>query len=193
MPNFNLDNYETVEDRLARFWQQHPDGRVHTELAPAPDGQWIIRAEVYRNGDDPHPWATGYAHEVVGATPVNRTSALENCETSAIGRALANAGYATKGQRASREEMDKAQRGAQPSSRQQSRPEPLASQAQVGLLQGLLKKLLDPGGAMAKDAYREAALDWIAQQLGGLKLASSKELTKAQASQLINSLQDDAA
>ena len=54
-----------------------------------------------------HPWATGLAEETVQGRGVNATSALENCETSAIGRALANAGYATKGKRASREEMAK--------------------------------------------------------------------------------------
>jgi hypothetical protein len=47
------------------------------------------------------------AEETVQGRGVNATSALENCETSAIGRALANAGYATKGKRASREEMSK--------------------------------------------------------------------------------------
>jgi hypothetical protein len=53
------------------------------------------------------PWTTGLAEETVQGRGVNATSALENCETSAIGRALANAGYATKGKRASREEMSK--------------------------------------------------------------------------------------
>lgn len=52
--------------------------------------------------------ATGWAREVDGEGLVNATSALENCETSAIGRALANAGYSTSKQRASREEMAKA-------------------------------------------------------------------------------------
>jgi hypothetical protein len=47
------------------------------------------------------------AEETVQGRGVNATSALENCETSAIGRALANAGYAAKGKRASREEMQK--------------------------------------------------------------------------------------
>ena len=59
---------------------------------------------------DAAPAATGYAHESVTSRGVNLTSALENCETSAIGRALANLGYAPKGKRPSREEMAKANR-----------------------------------------------------------------------------------
>jgi hypothetical protein len=53
------------------------------------------------------------AEETVQGRGVNATSALENCETSAIGRALANAGYATKGKRASREEMGKVAKGVE--------------------------------------------------------------------------------
>jgi hypothetical protein len=105
--SFNLANYEPVEDRLARFWADHKGGRVITEMVPAPDGQWIIKTSVWRSGTTAEPDATGYAHEVVGSSGVNRTSALENCETSSIGRALANLGYAPKGARPSREEMTK--------------------------------------------------------------------------------------
>jgi len=66
-----------------------------------------LEASIYRTEADPRPWTTGLAEETVQGRGVNATSALENCETSAIGRALANAGYATKGKRASREEMSK--------------------------------------------------------------------------------------
>jgi hypothetical protein len=62
---------------------------------------------VYRTEVDAHPWTTGFAEETVSTRGVNSTSALENCETSAIGRALANANYAAKGKRPSREEMAK--------------------------------------------------------------------------------------
>ena len=114
MPKFDLSQYETVEDRLVKFWADHPQGRVATDLVAYGDKQFIVRAEVYFDKADQHPTATGYAEELVGATPVNKTSALENCETSAIGRALANCNYATHGKRPSREEMDKAQRGGKP-------------------------------------------------------------------------------
>lgn len=112
MPGFKLDDYEPVEDRLAKFWADHPTGRVGTDLVAYSEREYIVRAEVYRAAEDERPMASGYAQETVGSSPVNKVSALENAETSAIGRALANAGYATKGRRPSREEMGKAQRGA---------------------------------------------------------------------------------
>lgn len=104
---FNLDDYETVEERLTKFWKDNPTGRVWTRLLDHTSGRFIVEAHVYRSHEDTHAWATGLAEETVQGRGVNSTSALENCETSAIGRALANAGYATKGKRASREEMTK--------------------------------------------------------------------------------------
>jgi hypothetical protein len=103
---FNLDDYETVEERLIKFWKEHEQGRIITTLLSGTSTQFIVRAELYKDGSE-LIWATGLAEETVQGRGVNSTSALENCETSAIGRALANAGYATKGKRASREEMTK--------------------------------------------------------------------------------------
>lgn len=104
---FNLDDYETVEERLVKFWKDHPDGQIHTQLVTSSPTQFIVMASIYRTEADPRAWATGLAEETVQGRGVNATSALENCETSAIGRALANAGYATKGKRPTREEMAK--------------------------------------------------------------------------------------
>ncbi len=104
---FNLDDYETVEERLIKFWKDHPDGQIHSRLLEHSAGRFIVEASIYRTEADPRPWTIGLAEETVQGRGVNATSALENCETSAIGRALANAGYATKGKRASREEMTK--------------------------------------------------------------------------------------
>lgn len=104
---FNLDDYETVEERLVKFWKDNPEGRIITTVLDFSVSRFIVRAEIYRGTDIPTVWTTGLAEETVQGRGVNATSALENCETSAIGRALANAGYATKGKRASREEMSK--------------------------------------------------------------------------------------
>jgi hypothetical protein len=104
---FNLEDYETVEERLIKFWKDHPDGQIHTKLLDQTSGRFIVEASIFRTEADSRPWTTGLAEETVQGRGVNATSALENCETSAIGRALANAGYATKGKRASREEMVK--------------------------------------------------------------------------------------
>ena len=104
---FNLEDYETVEERLVKFWKDHPDGQIHTKVIEASASRFIVEASIYRTEADLRPWTNGLAEETVQGRGVNATSALENCETSAIGRALANAGYATKGKRASREEMGK--------------------------------------------------------------------------------------
>lgn len=104
---FNLEDYETVEERLVKYWKDNPDGRIETELIEATPSRFIVIARVFRTEADARAWTTGLAFEHISDRGVNATSALENCETSAIGRALANAGYATKGKRASREEMNK--------------------------------------------------------------------------------------
>ena len=104
---FNLEDYETVEERLTKFWKDHPDGRIDTTLVESTLQRFIVKASIYRTEVDAQAWTTGYAEETVSTRGVNSTSALENCETSAIGRALANAGYVTKGKRPSREEMSK--------------------------------------------------------------------------------------
>lgn len=106
-----LQDYEPVEDRLREFWHDHPYGRVITTLEHHGDGDYIVRAEIYYGSETREglPIATGYAHDSASQLPANmKSSALEVCETSAIGRALANAGYAPKGKRPSREEMTKA-------------------------------------------------------------------------------------
>lgn len=104
---FNLDDYETVEERLIKYWKEHPDGRIETKLIEASASRFIVQAYIYRTEADQQAWSSGLAEETVQGRGVNATSALENCETSAIGRALATAGYATKGKRPSREEMSK--------------------------------------------------------------------------------------
>ena len=102
---FNLADYEPVEERLSRFWIEYPDGRIETELIESSGNVFIVTSRIYRTELDAKAWASGLARESVTSSGVNSTSALENCETSAIGRALANAGYAAKGKRPSREEM----------------------------------------------------------------------------------------
>jgi hypothetical protein len=93
--------------RLEKFIKDYPDFRIATELESFQSNRYIVKAYLYKDIKDEVSWSTGYAEETISERGVNSTSALENCETSAIGRALANAGYAAKGKRPSREEMTK--------------------------------------------------------------------------------------
>lgn len=117
MPRFNLDDYETVEERIRRFYAENPDARIVTDnLTTDADrsvSTWVVRASVFLTAGDQAnhlPKATGHAFEIDGGAGANQTAAMENAETSAIGRALANAGYSGN-KRASREEMAKVERG----------------------------------------------------------------------------------
>jgi hypothetical protein len=107
---FDLSQYETVESRLEKFWKEFPDGRVSTELEVCEAHRYVVKAYLYRTYLDQVAYSTGFAEEKDTDRGVNATSALENCETSAIGRALANAGFAAKGKRPSREEMAKVEK-----------------------------------------------------------------------------------
>lgn len=120
MAQFNLEDYETVASRITKLYASHPDARIitqnlTTELDRAAN-TWVVRAVIYLSKNDQADElakSTGMAFEIDGAGMANKTSALENCETSAIGRALANMGLSGD-QRASREEMTKVQTGVSP-------------------------------------------------------------------------------
>lgn len=111
---WNLNEYETVESRLARWWEMHPMGRIETELLSATESRFIVITRLYRTDVDQLPYATGLAEETISDRGVNSTSALENAETSSLGRAISNGGIASK-KRPSRQEMEKVVRlGDQP-------------------------------------------------------------------------------
>ena len=160
-----LENYETVAERLARWLDMEHNGqpRVITHLISNPgDDVCVFRAELWVDGT---LISTGWAEEVRGQGNVNKTSHLENCESSSLGRALANAGLAgsSPANRPTREEMAKVQRGAPIGS--DTRPlQGKATDKQIGLLRSL---------------YNGA---------GRLLPANINELSKAEASRLIEDM-----
>lgn len=124
MAQFNLNDYETVEERLKRAWAKFEEEKIdarlvtvnHTSANDRAVGTWIVEARLYLSATDQEldlPKVTGWAFEVDGGMGANKTSALENAETSAIGRCLAN--WSMSGnKRASRSEMEKVERGVTP-------------------------------------------------------------------------------
>jgi len=137
MARFDLSKYATVAERLAMLEAEYPDYRIVTEDystdADRAKGVWRVKASLYLTAEDQReycPKATGHAFEVDGQPGANATSALENAETSSVGRCLAIASSRWSGNKddatkslASREEMEKAARG---------KPAPQAVEAPAG-------------------------------------------------------------
>ena len=104
------DNYQDVDHRVHEFWERFPGGRIRTELYRCNSEQVIFEAKVWRVADAAYCDATGWAEEKFEGRM--EKWAVETCETSAIGRALANLGLNAKGLRPSSLEMGKADRQA---------------------------------------------------------------------------------
>jgi hypothetical protein len=105
-----LTEYAPVAERVRLFYERYPSGRIVTELVRKTTREVVFRAAVYRDVGEPDPAATGWACEREGDGDVNTVACLENTETSAVGRALANLGFLAGRARPSAEEMAKAAR-----------------------------------------------------------------------------------
>jgi hypothetical protein len=111
MARFDISQYTTVAERVDLFWAKYSQGRIHTVLEHFSPERVVIRAEIYLDRDDPRPVTVDFAEERPETSPVNKVSMVENCATSAIGRALADLGAEFTGsKRPSAEEMQKVQR-----------------------------------------------------------------------------------
>lgn len=112
MGYFDLSQYQTVQERIDLFWAKYPEGRLNLELVSFNENQVIFKAECYASKDDVYPLTVDYAEERLGSSPVNKTSFVENCATSALGRAISALGgeFSPKGKRPSASEMNKVAR-----------------------------------------------------------------------------------
>jgi hypothetical protein len=135
---FNLDDYEPVASRLDRFLKAHPDARVITDLVHYLADIAVFKAELWLDGEI---IATGWAEEIRGQGNVNKTSHLENCETGAVGRALANAGLSGSDftKRPSREEMGKVQRMTESGNGTITENSNLATEKQQNMIRAVCK------------------------------------------------------
>ena len=107
---FDLSNYEPVANRIQTFWKTYPAGRIITEIKLINETEVVVQASVFTDREDTRPAAVDWAHETRGSSNINRASFLENCSTSAIGRAVSTLGISSSKNRPSREEMIKATR-----------------------------------------------------------------------------------
>jgi len=183
---FDPNDYVDVQERITQFWNEYPDGAIRTDLAsPASSfSEVVFRAEIYKHRDHERPDSVGYAAEKPG-NGANQTSWHENCETSAIGRALANMGAAkSRKDRPSKQEMQKVER-AQPT------PTRTVNEAVgggtiapgVGMTDNQRKAIW----AIAKNElnWTDADVEQLSMQVFGVEL---KALDKQQASGMIENM-----
>jgi len=111
----DLSNYDTVKSRKLKFYIKYSDGRIILDALTVDDNSAFFKATTYINKEDQEknlPLSTGYAQEFKGQGGfANKTSWCENCEESAVGRALDNAGFCSD-LKCSKEEIIAAQNNA---------------------------------------------------------------------------------
>lgn len=126
---FDVTRYATVAERIRLFYSAHPLGRIETQLIEHTEREIVFKAVVFRGPNDKYAAATGWASERVGDGEINAVACLENTETSAVGRALANLGFTASRERASAEEMAKASRAR---ARLKVEPAPIGTTSAAG-------------------------------------------------------------
>lgn len=121
MAGFDLGDYVTVPERVAQFYEQHPDGRIVSDIPRVieiGDRTFIeVTTRAYRSPDDPVPCVGSAWEPFPGRTPYTKDSEMMNAESSAIGRALAAAGIAVKRSIASANEIRARQQQDEPTVR----------------------------------------------------------------------------
>ena len=138
-----LKDYITVNERILKFYELYPLGRIITEIVSWADGIIVMKASVFRTNEDVLPSATGHAYEKEGSNYINKTSILENAETSVVGRCLANLGLEIKRGVASREEVENAIDIQEILKQEKDKPAPAALKAKYQLGKGDLEGFED--------------------------------------------------
>ena len=161
-------NYAEVPQRIKAFRSVCPNGAIVTELVSNENGMCIFKASVY--DENQVLIGTGTAYEREDSTFINKTSYIENCETSAVGRALGMCGFGIDTSVASAEEVQNAMlnQGEQ----EKIKAEPKATQKQIDMIFAL---------------YTANEMDKIYEWA---KVNSINDLTIAQASSLISKRKD---
>lgn len=177
-----LSNYVEVNVRVEKFWEKYPNGRIATELISWDNGVVVMKASAYKELCDPLPSSTGFAYEKEGSSFINKSSALENCETSAVGRALALLGFEIKKSIASKEEVANAKLN--------QNNEPITAQ-EVGTIKTKVLEFAQLRGKTDQDVYQALHITDITvltsneakeiiTKVNGWITSAKKEISKAQ-------------
>lgn len=200
-----LENYATVNERLLKFRNDYPNGIIDPEIIKwTDDGIIVIQVKIYKTPED---FAKGiyaakaHAYEKEGSNWINDGNALENCETSAVGRALAMMGYEIKKSIASREEVENAmnrreQKQAQPQPEAQpqgQQPEPTEKAEPIkpktlGEIKTIWLRLgytMEQMGRQLSTLYRVSSLAELTENQGQEFLKKLKDLEQAKKKQLL--------
>jgi len=109
LTNIRGKEYAEVNQRVLAFWGLFPDGRLETEFLVLDDAQAVCVARAYDTRDpEAPPISTGHAQEWRSTSQINKTSYVENCETSALGRCLGALGIGATTALATAEEVSNA-------------------------------------------------------------------------------------
>ena len=185
--NLNGGAYALVADRIELFYESFPDGRIITELVSRANGEITFKASVYRAAADAVPAATGWASERETDGDVNAVACLENTETSAIGRALANLGFTAK-RRPSVDEMERADRARHPSPLGIGTrpPEPPAFPAHTSPVSPLSDERAPPDANSGPSAAPEVVADVLALLDTAVRSGYSAERAHRARQRLVN-------
>ena len=177
--NIKGKEYATVNERLGAFWTQCPDGYVTTEMLSDDGNRCVFKAAVFEHMTDPKPKGTGHAFEVKSGM-INSTSYLENCETSALGRALANAGFGIVSAIASADEVQNAirQQESQSKAPKQAKRATTAKPAEDARKSAYSRIAEKKKACIAKGIREEGIEEWYAAYIGqkGLNRCTDEEL-----------------
>jgi hypothetical protein len=162
------NSYIEVNQRIKAFRMVYPQGFIHTEMTSNENGVCVFSAEVgYYNEDNVGMvLGTGTAYEKESSSFINKTSYIENCETSAVGRALGMCGFGIDVSVASAEEVQNAINNQ--GEKADPKADPKATDNQISLIEDLYT-----------DAEQEEIIVWA-------KVKSLKDISVAQASALIS-------
>ena len=178
--NIKGKDYAEVNQRVKAFRMVYPTGTIITEMLSDDNGRCVFRAEVSALDDEGNKYilGTGTAYEKESSSFINKTSYVENCETSAIGRALGMAGFGIDASIASYEEVANAMNNQKNQGRQKQAPQQqefrFATVRQVAFLEKVykgetLKRLLQKNNIKALGELPEQKAAELIEKLGGYK------------------------
>ena len=170
-------NYAEVAQRIKAFRKLYPEGSIETEIVSLKDGVCLMKAIV--KNENGAVLGTGYAFEKEDSSFINKTSFIENCETSCVGRALGMLGIGIDAGFASYEEVANAQLN-------QEQP---AQPTQSTKVTTSTKKVSEKQLALISQLYTQDEINTMISRLGVESLA---EITLAQASKMISARKNTA-